>query len=266
MPEGDTIFRTATVLRAVLIGRTITAARAQARPGMRRVPDLDRLVGASVTGVEPRGKHLLIGFDSGLTLRTHLRMSGSWHRYRPDEPWKLPPRQASVVLETADSVAVCFNAPIVELLTAAELARQPTLAALGPDLLAPDFEAGAAVDRFHGLGAAALGDALLDQRVVAGIGNVYKSEVCFIERLSPWQPVAELDDATLLRVLTTARRLLRANVRGGARVTTDRARGAGALWVYGRAGRPCRRCGRLIEARRQGELLRTTYWCPSCQR
>jgi len=220
MPEGDTIFRTATVLRAVLIGRTITAARAQARPGMRRVPDLDRLVGASVTGVEPRGKHLLIGFDSGLTLRTHLRMSGSWHRYRPDEPWKLPPRQASVVLETADSVAVCFNAPIVELLTAAELARQPTLAALGPDLLAPDFEAGAAVDRFHGL----------------------------------------------LRVLTTARRLLRANVRGGARVTTDRARGAGALWVYGRAGRPCRRCGRLIEARRQGELLRTTYWCPGCQR
>jgi endonuclease-8 len=265
MPEGDTIFRTATVLRAVLIGRTITAARAQARPGIRRVPDLDRLVGACVTGVEPRGKHLLIGFDTGFTLRTHLRMTGSWHRYRPDEPWKLPKRQASVVLETADSIAVCFNAPTVELLSDAELARQPTLAALGPDLLAPDFEADVAVKRFHDRGTAELGEALLDQRVVAGIGNVYKSEVCFIERLSPWRPVGELDDPTLRRVLATARRLLRANIGGGARVTTGGARGAGPLWVYGRAGRPCRRCGRLIEARRQGELFRTTYWCPGCQ-
>ena len=265
MPEGDTIFRTATVLRAVLIGRTIIAAKAQARPGMRRVPDLDPLVGAAVTRVESRGKHLLIAFDGGLTLHTHLRMRGSWHRYGRDESWRLPRQQASVVLETADSVAVCFNAPIVELLARADLVRQPALAALGPDLLAPDFQPDAAVARLRKQGATALGEALLDQRAVAGIGNVYKSEVCFIERLSPWRPVAELDDAALVRVLATANRLLRANAGGGARVTTEGARGAGRLWVYRRAGRPCRRCGRLIEARRQGELARTTYWCPGCQ-
>jgi endonuclease-8 len=266
MPEGDTIFRTATVLRAVLVGRTVTAARAQAQPGMRRVPDLDRLVGSSVTSVESRAKHLLIGFDSGVTLRTHLRMSGSWHRYRPGEAWRLPRGQASVVLETADSVAVCFNAPTVELLTGRELVRQPVLAALGPDLLAHDFDADAALERLRERSGVELGEALLDQRAVAGIGNVYKSEVCFIERLSPWRPIPELDDATLVRVLATARRLLRANVGGGARVTTQGMRGAGRLWVYGRAGRPCRRCGTRIEARRQGELPRMTYWCPGCQR
>ena len=265
MPEGDTIFRSAAVLRAVLVGRTVTAARAQAWPGMRRVPDLQRLVGAAVTDVESRGKQLLIGFDSGLTLRTHMRMTGSWHRYRPGETWRLPKFQASVVLETADSVAVCFNAPTVELLTGRELARHPTLAALGPDLLAAEFDADAALERLRDRSAVGLGEALLDQRAVAGIGNVYKSEVCFIERVSPWRLVGDVDDASLARVLATARRLLRANVGGGARVTTEGAHRAGRLWVYGRAGRPCRRCGTWIEARRQGELPRTTYWCPGCQ-
>ncbi|MDP9243686.1 MAG: Fpg/Nei family DNA glycosylase, partial [Chloroflexota bacterium] len=263
MPEGDTIFRTAAVLRAVLVGRTVIGARGRARPGMRRVPDLNRLVGTAVTDVESRGKHLLIGFDSGLTLRTHMRMSGSWHRYRPGETWRLPKFQPSVVLETADSVAVCFNAPTVELLTGRELARHSTLAALGPDLLAHDFDADSALERLRERNSVELGEALLDQRALAGIGNVYKSEVCFIERLSPWRPIAELDDATLARVLASARRLLRANIGGGARVTTGGTRVAGRLWVYGRSGRRCRRCGTRIEARRQGELPRTTYWCPS---
>ncbi len=117
MPEGDTIFRTATVLRAALVGRVVTAARAQPRPGIRRVPDLSRLVGRRVERVEPRGKHLLIAFEGGATLRTHLRMRGSWHRYRPGEAWRRPAAQASVILETAESVAVCFNAPSVELLS-----------------------------------------------------------------------------------------------------------------------------------------------------
>jgi endonuclease-8 len=265
MPEGDTIFRTAVVLRSVLVGGTVTAATAQAQPGMRRVPDLDRLVGAAITSVESRGKQLLIGFDSGLILRTHMRMSGSWHRYRPGERWRLPKIQASVILETADAVAVCFNAPTVELLTARELARHPTLAALGPDLLADDFDADAALKRLRERSSLELGEALLDQRAVAGIGNVYKSEICFIERVNPWRLVGELDDGSLARVLATSVRLLRANAAGGARVTTEGARGAGRLWVYGRAGRQCRRCGRLIQARRQGELPRTTYWCPGCQ-
>jgi endonuclease-8 len=265
MPEGDTIFRTADVLRAALLGRRITASRAQPQPGLRRVPDLSRLVGATVTNVEARGKHLLIGFENGLTLRSHLRMRGSWHRYRPDEPWRLPLRRASAVLETAESVAVAFDTPVVELLTDAELRRSRALNALGPDLLAGSFDADEALRRLRELDAEALGNALLDQRAVAGIGNVYKSEVAFLQALDPWAPVAAFDDTELTDALRAARRLLQANVRGGARVTTgSQVRGQG-LWVYGRVGRPCRRCGTRIAVERQGDMARLTYWCPRCQ-
>jgi endonuclease-8 len=265
MPEGDTIFRTAEVLRAALVGRRITHARAQPRPGLRRVPDLSRLIGAVVDTVDARGKHLLIGFDNGLTLRSHLRMSGSWHRYRPGEPWRRPAREASAFLETAESVAVAFNTPVVELLTDADLRRSRPLSALGPDLLGAEFDIGEALRRLRERDGEQLGNALLDQRAVAGIGNVYKSEVAFLERLDPWAPVAAFDDDELMAALRTARRLMQANVRGGARVTTGSGmRGAG-LWVYGRAGRPCRRCGTLIQQRRQGELARQTFWCPRCQ-
>jgi len=265
MPEGDTIFRTAEILRAALVGRRITAARAQPQRGFRRIPDLWRITGAVVLTVEARGKHLLIGFDNGLTLRSHLRMSGSWHRYRPGERWHRPMRQASAVLETAESVAVAFNTPVVELLTAADLRRSRALLTLGPDLLAAAFDAHEALRRLRERDDEELGNALLDQQAVAGIGNVYKSEVAFIERLDPWAPVRAFDDDELMGILRTARRLLQANTRGGARVTTpSRARGQG-LWAYGRAGRPCRRCGTPIAVRRQGQLARLTYWCPRCQ-
>lgn len=265
MPEGDTIVRTAEVLRAVLVGRRITTARAQAQPGLRRVPDLTRVVGASVGSVQAHGKHLLIGFDNGLTLRSHLRMSGSWHRYRPGERWRRPMREASAVLETAESVVVAFNTPVVELLTDADLRRSRALTELGPDLLAREFDGREAVRRLRERGAEQLGNALLDQRAVAGIGNVIKSEVAFVERLDPWARVAAFEDGELEAALATARRLLLANTRGGARVTTGSgARGQG-LWVYGRARRPCRRCGTLIQSGRQGELARLTYWCPRCQ-
>ena len=265
MPEGDTIFRTADVLRAALAGRRITAARARPQPGLRRVPDLSRLVGSSVVSVEPRGKHLLIGFDNGLTLRSHMRMSGSWHRYRPGEPWRRPAHQASAVLETAESVAVAFNAPVVELLTDADVRRSRPLTELGPDLLGKAFDADEALRRLRARNGEELGNALLDQRAVAGIGNVVKSEVCFIERLDPWASVGAVPDEALRAALSTARRVLQANTRGGARNTTGSpVRGQG-LWVYGRAGRPCRRCGTRIEVRRQGDLARLTYWCPRCQ-
>jgi endonuclease VIII len=265
MPEGDTIFRTAEVLRAALVGRPITAARARPQPGMRRVPDLSRLVGSTVTSVDPRGKHLLIGFDNGLTLRTHLRMSGSWHRYRPGEVWRRPRRQATAILETARSVAVAFNTPVVELMTDADLRRSRSLGALGPDLLGATFDMEEAVERLRARDAEQLGNALLDQTAVAGIGNVYKSEVAFLERLDPWATVSAITDEELESALRTARRLLQANTRGGARVTTGSgARGQG-LWVYGRVGLPCRRCGTLIRSARQGDLARLTYWCPRCQ-
>jgi endonuclease VIII len=265
MPEGDTIYRTADVLRAALVGRRITAARAQPRPGLRRVPDLSRLVGAVVTRVEPRGKHLLIGFDSGLTLRSHLRMSGSWHRYRPGEPWRRPAHQASAILETAESVAVAFNTPVVELLTDADLRRSRPLTSLGPDLLGRQFDADEALRRLRERNGVELGTALLDQTAVAGIGNVYKSEVAFLERLDPWARVSAFGDEELGAALRTARRLLQANTRGGARITTGSGVRGQGLWVYGRAGQPCRRCGTLIQMRRQGDLARQTFWCPHCQ-
>jgi len=265
MPEGDTIFRTAAVLRAALRGRSVTAARAQPGPGLRRVPDLSPLVGTTVAAVEARGKHLLIGFDNGLTLRSHLRMRGSWHRYRPGERWRLPVSRATVVLETTESVAVAFDTPVVELLTDAGLRRSQPLRELGPDLLGPDFDAGEALRRLRERDAMELGNALLDQRAAAGIGNVVKSEVAFLERMDPWTSVGLYSDDELLAPLATARRVLRGNRGGGARNTTgSRNRGA-ALWVYGRAGRPCRRCGTIIRTGRQGELARTTYWCPRCQ-
>jgi endonuclease-8 len=265
MPEGDTIFRTADVLRAALVGRRITAARAQPRPGLRRVPDLSVLVGATIERVEARGKHLVIGFEGGLSLRSHLRMSGSWHRYRPGEAWRRPARQASAILETAESVAVAFNTPVVELLTDAELRRSRSLVELGPDLLGASFDEADALRRLRERDGEELANALLDQRAVAGIGNAYKSEVAFLEGLDPWAAVRAFDEEELRDVLRTARRLLRANVGGGARVTTGR-RGAGqGLWVYGRGGRPCRRCGTVVRSGRQGELARLTYWCPRCQ-
>lgn len=265
MPEGDTIFRTANVLRATLVGRRISAARAQPRPGLRRVPDLSVLIGTTIENVEARGKHLLIGFSNGLTLRSHLRMRGSWHRYRPGERWKRPAHQASAVLETAESVAVAFDAPVVELLTDAALRRSGPLRELGPDLLGRSFDEEEALHRLRERDGEELGNALLDQRAVAGIGNVYKSEVAFLGGLDPWAAVRTLDDDELVGAVRTARRLLRANTRGGARVTTGSgARGEG-LWVYGRAGRSCRRCGTPIRQGRQGELARLTYWCPRCQ-
>ncbi len=266
MPEGDTIYRTADVLREALVGRRITAARAQARPGLRRVPDLSRLIGAEVTSVEPRGKHLLIGFSNGLTLRSHLRMTGSWHRYRRGEPWRRPSKRASAILETDRSVAVAFDTPVVELLTDTDLRRSRALTQLGPDLLGAAFDIDEGLRRLRERDAVPLGIVLLDQRAIAGIGNVIKSETAFIERLDPWAPVAAFTDDELRSALGTAQRLLRSNTSGGARITTSsRARGR-HLWVYGRAGRPCRRCGVPVRSGRQGELARTTYWCPRCQR
>jgi endonuclease-8 len=265
MPEGDTIYRTATVLRRVLLGGVVRRALAQPGPGLARVPDLSVLVGSTVDAVESRGKHLLIGFSDGRWLRTHLRMRGSWHRYRPGEPWRLPNRRAVCVLETDSAVAVCFDAPVLELLSEAELERHDLLRALGPDLLAPEPDFDEAMRRLRERSSMPIGEALLDQRVAAGIGNAIKSEALFMERTDPWAPVSAFSDAELRAVLLRASRLLAANTGGGRRVTTAVARPGESVWVYRRTGRPCRRCGTLIQARRQGEDARTTYWCHHCQ-
>lgn len=230
------------------------------------------MIGQRIEAVEAQGKHLLIRFDHGLELHTHLRMHGSWHRYRPGERWRRPPARARLVLEVDGAVAVCFDAPVVELLEQRAEVVHPALSRLGPDLLDPGFDPVAARTRLRHPDRAAteIAVALLDQRALAGIGNVYKSEILWLERVSPFAAVAGLDDDTLDRVIATAQRLLLDNVdarRGPERVTTrgDR-RAPGPLYVYRRAGRACRRCGTPIAVTQQGaELPRSTYWCPSCQ-
>ncbi|MEP6637936.1 MAG: DNA-formamidopyrimidine glycosylase family protein [Chloroflexota bacterium] len=269
MPEGDTLFRTAAGLRPHLVGRTVSAARV-AGPGA--VPQIARIVGREITAVESLGKNLLIRFDNGLELRTHLRMNGSWHRYRPGERWRRPPGRARLVIEVPGAVAVCFDAPVVELLEQRAEALHPALGRLGPDLLAADFDTAEAIRRLRDPSRAGMtiAEALLDQRALAGIGNVYKSEVLWIERVSPFAGVASLDDGTLARLVATARRLLLENVaptRRVERVTTRRDRRApGPLYVYGRTGRPCRRCRTPISSVHQGtDLPRRTFCCPVCQ-
>jgi endonuclease-8 len=269
VPEGDTLFRTAAGLRPYLVGRTVTAARTGG-PGA--VPQVARIVGHEITAVDALGKNLLIRFDNGLELRTHLRMNGSWHRYSPGERWRRPPARARLVLEVPGAVAVCFDAPVVELLERRAEALHAPLGGLGPDLLAPGFDADEALRRLRDptRAGAAIAEALVDQRALAGIGNVYKSEVLWLERVSPFAVVSDVDDEVLRRLIATARRLLVLNAsatRGPERVTTAGDRGApGPLYVYGRTGRPCRRCRAAIMRVQQGsDLPRSTFWCPACQ-
>jgi endonuclease-8 len=268
VPEGDTLARTAAGLRPHLVGREVLAARVGPRG---REIGIGRLVGARIEAVESVGKHLLLRSSNGLEVRTHLGMLGSWHRYRPGERWRRSPSRASLVLEVPGAVAVCFDAAGVELYEARAARLHPVLSALGPDLLDPAFDAAEARRRLRDPGRAerSIAEALLDQRALAGIGNVYKNESLWIERVDPFAPVGTLDDGTLDGLVATARRLMLGNVGPGSgpeRTTTGSRRpGEGRLWVYGRAGRPCRRCGTGLRAARHGRPPRMTWWCPRCQ-
>ena len=253
MPEGDTIYRTAETLRRWLGGREITAAESR----IYGFP-AGRLVGRYVEGVEARGKHLLIRLDQGEVLHTHLRMSGSWHVYPTGRPWRRPAHQARLVLEAGERVAVCFNAPIVELIPARAEGAHPALGRLGPDVLADDLDLDEVRRRARTRPPElAVGELLLDQQVVAGIGNIWRCEALFLAQRNPWTERQKLTDEDLDALVSAAAVLMRDSALGRA-VPPPR-------WVYNRAGRPCRRCGTLVEARRQGEHARTAYWCPSCQ-
>ncbi len=254
MPEGDSLVKFANGLRPYLVGREVTAARAR-QPG----PQAERLVGATVTAIETQGKNLLFSFSNGLEVRTHLKLYGSWHRYRPGERWRKPESRARLVLEVPGAVAVCFDAPTVELFEQRTESLHPRLAPLGPDLLKPDFDQAEAIRRLRDPSRAQLtiGEALLDQRALAGIGTIWRAETLWTERMSPFVPVADLDDATLERLIGTARRLLHASVRNGF---------PGPMGAYRRSADPCRRCGTMIRSRMYGrDLARPVYWCPRCQ-
>lgn len=257
MPEGDTVHRTALRLHRALAGHTLTRSDL-------RVPRLATadLTGRDVLEVAARGKHLLTRLEGGLTLHSHLRMDGSWRIYAPGERWTGGPgHQIRAVLGHATATAVGYRLPVLELLRTSE--EHKAVGHLGPDLLGPDWDAERALTRVLADPARPLGEALLDQRNLAGIGNVYKSEICFLLRATPWLPVGELPEPE--RLTTLAKKLLEANRDRPARSTTGRP--DQRLYVYGRAPRPCLRCGTSIRTAQQGDGSRDrpTYWCPRCQ-
>lgn len=275
MPEGDMIFRAARSLHKALAGHQVTKFDA-AYAHLARVDDDTPIAGRTIERCESAGKHLLIVFSGDLILRTHMRMNGSWHIYRHGERWWRGPQAMRVRIDTADWVAVAFDVPVAEFVTARQLQATGPVAALGPDLLRPEFDRDEAVRRIVISGATPIAQALLDQRLVAGIGNIYKSEVLFLGGVHPDTPAGAVPVAALERVLDTARSLLRENVIEGTPSAIQtyhslRRTAAGAdhddnLWVYGRKGKPCRKCGTPIESKKMGVDARTTYWCPNCQK
>ena len=261
MPEGDTIHKIANFLAPRLIGRTLL------RVSMADATAAQRCTGRRVQNIMARGKHLFIELDNSTALRSHLGMYGSWHFYAPDEPWRKPSSQASLVVTTSDEIYVCFNAKEVELVEQPSVRERMLKAHLGPDLISDDVAPNAIVRRAREFldGDLLLADALLDQRIACGIGNVYKSEVLFIEGWSPLTRLDDLADAEIAQCYLTAASLLKCNLGGGRRFTRFEGDGLSGLWVYGRGGRPCLRCNGRIEIAHLGRHRRSTYWCGTCQ-
>jgi endonuclease VIII len=268
MPEGDTIFRAARTLHRALAGHVVTRFDTAYAP-LARVHDDTPITGRTIDAVEAHGKHLVVLFSGNLALRTHMRMHGSWHIYRPGERWQRPPREMRIVVGTADFVAVAFNVPDAEFERGGDVGARDAIATLGPDLLDPAFDAAEAVRRLQARGTMTIAEALLDQRALAGIGNVFKSEVLFEGGVEPFAAVSTIAADRLAALVAIARRQLAANVApshgGHGRRTTGRLAPSEGLWVYGRGGRPCRRCSTPISFAKQGIGARPTYWCPRCQ-
>ncbi|HEX5216712.1 MAG TPA: DNA-formamidopyrimidine glycosylase family protein [Vicinamibacterales bacterium] len=271
MPEGDTIFRTARTLQRALAGGTVTKFEthlSQLAVVDRRAPIAGRLI----LDVSARGKHVLIELSGDLFLRSHLRMHGSWHLDRPGERWRAPRTDARIVVTTAEWIAIAFNVSDAEFLTRAELERHPRLWALGPDLLSPTFDAAEAARRIREAPARHIAEAILRQQSLAGLGNVFKSELLFLCKVHPFTPVAGVSDDALNCLIQRGRKLIALNVAEDAiaaganvgRTTTGRLNPREQFYVYGRAGKPCFKCGTII-ATASETGGRRTYWCPSCQ-
>jgi endonuclease VIII len=266
MPEGDTIFRSARALHQALAGRQVTLFETAYAP-LASVDDQTPLTGRTIEQVESRGKWLLIHFSGDLILATHMLMSGSWHIYRVGERWKRARSHMRIVLGTADLLAVAFNVPVARFHSARSLERFAGVAGLGPDVLGRSFAVDEAAKRLLEHGSEEVGNVLLNQRVMAGIGNVFKSEICFACGVNPFRTVDTLRRQEVDCLLATSRRFLSANVAdAGERRTTGSIDPAARLWVYRRAGSSCRRCGTKILMRKQGLGARSTYWCPDCQK
>jgi endonuclease-8 len=273
MPEGDTVHSAARRIGAALVGREIESIETpQTRHRLDRWPQ--RLAGRAIRSVDARGKHLLLRFEGDLTVHSHLRMGGSWRVYRRGERWRRSQRRAWLVLRTVEHEVVQFDGPLLELMTDGRARSDARLAALGPDILAEDFDEAAYLRRLRDDDPTrGIGDALLDQRNVAGIGNIWKSEGCHLAAIDPWRRLAELSDAEALAIVRVLRPLMLRSAERGGRIATyrpqgdrGRAGGDGRTWVHGRGGLPCRTCRTRLHARGQGDDNRTSFWCPRCQR
>jgi len=275
MPEGDTIFRTARALNRALAGRRITGFRSN-YPLLTRFHDDTPLTGQEVDLVESRGKWVLIHFSGGGILVTHMLMSGSWHIYRPGEPWQQPGRNMRIVLENTVCQAVGFRVPVAQMHSVQSLARDRRIPQSTTDVLNAEFDAEATAQRLLACAHEEIGDVLLHQDVLAGVGNVFKSEVCFVTGVNPFCKVADLSAEQIATLIATSKKLVASNVledsgntivtyRGQHRRTTHQSSPGESLWVYSRNGEPCRRCGERIRRRIQGPDARVTFWCQQCQ-
>jgi endonuclease-8 len=260
VPEGDTVYRAARLLDRTLAGHVLTSSDF-------RVPQLATadLSGGRVLGTWSRGKHLLtrIDTDRPWTLHTHLKMEGSWHSYMRGQRWRRPAYTARVVLTTDDRLAVGFSLGIVELLSREQ--EEGAVGHLGPDLLGPDWDEDEAVRRLREDPDRPLADALLDQTRLAGIGNMYLAELCFVAGLHPTTAVGQVTD--LARLVRRAQQMLDLNKERANQTTTGDLRQGRRMWVYRRDQQPCLRCGTTVAVAMRGDpgRERATYWCPSCQ-
>jgi endonuclease VIII len=274
MPEGDTIYRAARTLNLALAGQTITSFES-VLPHLSRVEVDHGVVGRTVEKVEARGKWLLIYLSDDLILLSHMLMSGSWHIYRPGETWQRRRYDMRVVIGTPKILALAFNVPIAEFHTADSLTRREGFNSAGPSPLAENFDESEVIARLRARPDLEIGVSLLTQSLLSGIGNVFKSEICFACGINPFRPVSDLTEDDLKCLVAKARKFMVANVTEsfGERITTylpmrrttGRANASERLWVYKRTGEPCRHCGSAIVSRQQGFEARTSFWCPRCQ-
>jgi endonuclease-8 len=275
MPEGDTIFRTARSMGRALTGKPVTVF-SSTYPLLTRFNDDTPIAGQLVERVEARGKWLLIHFSGGGTLITHMLMSGSWHIYRHGERWQQPRTNMRIVIENSDFVTVGFRVPVAEMHTALSLMRDRRIPNPTMDVLSPEFNADDATRRVVAHGNEEIADVLLHQEVLAGVGNVFKSEICFVTGINPFCRVSALTQDQVQASIAAAQKLVGANVLvdsgdtivtygGRHRRTTHESDPSASLWVYGRNGEPCRKCGERVRRRIQGPDARVTFWCQRCQ-
>jgi endonuclease-8 len=274
VPEGDTIFRAARTLKAALAGRTVTRFET-VLPYLARVHHDTPITGRVIEDVVSHGKWIEMRLSGDLILLTHMLMSGSWHIYRPGEKWARRHDDMRIVIGADSFEAVAFKVPVAEFHTAASLLRRSGFNRLGNDLLAKEFDEKEAAEQLRARSDLEVGEALLDQSLLAGIGNVFKSEIAFVCGVNPFRPISSLSEEEISCLVSTARNLLKANVSAnssnrivtytGFRRTTGRQNTSERLWVYQRNGEPCRKCDAPIRSRKQGPAARVTFWCPNCQ-